>query len=199
MINPWFKFYGSEYLSDQKIASLSPQERSCWITLLCLSSTSSVPGVVEYLTVEVLLNKSGVMLDPYNPEEWDRCLSVLAKFERMRMITLSDNGTIEIVNWNKRQESAMSVTERVRKHRLKSKAIEVNVTDVTLRNKSVTIEENRIEKNRLNTNTFFIKNKNTDSILDTSFKTRGEASKWIVKNYNSKHEDYFALEIIENK
>lgn len=62
------------------------------------------------------------------------------------------------------------------------------------------IEENRIDKKRiLNTNTFFIKNKNTDSILDTSFKTRGEASKWIVKNYDSKHEDYFALEIIENK
>lgn len=62
--------------------------------------------------------------------------------------------------------------------------------------------QDRLGKDRLgniNTNTFFIKNKNTDSILDTSFKTRGEASKWIIKNYNPKHEDYFALEIIENK
>lgn len=197
MINPWFKFYGSEYLSDPKIASLSPQERSCWITLLCLSSTSSVPGMIEYLTVEVLLNKSGISLDPYNPEEWDRCLSVLAKFERMNMISLLESGSVELLNWNKRQESAMSVTERVRKHRLKSKAIEGNVTDVTLRNKNVTIEENRIEENRINTSNFFIKNKNTDSVLKEGFKTRLEASKWVGKNYDSKHEDYFALEIVE--
>lgn len=61
------------------------------------------------------------------------------------------------------------------------------------------IEENRIDKKRiLNTNTFSIKNKNTDSILKEGFKTRGEASKWILKNYSSKDEDYFALEIIQN-
>lgn len=63
------------------------------------------------------------------------------------------------------------------------------------------VEENRIDKNRIkentNTNTFFIKNRNTDTFLDKSFKTRSEASKWVTKNYSDKDEDYFALEITE--
>jgi hypothetical protein len=61
------------------------------------------------------------------------------------------------------------------------------------------LEENRIDKKRIeyNTNTFFIKNKNTDSILKEGFKTRGEASKWVIKNYKPQDEDYFALEIIQ--
>lgn len=148
MINPWFKFYGGEYLSDPKIGSLTPQERSCWITLLCLSSTSSVPGIIEYLTVEVLLEKSGIKFDPYHPEEWDSCISILAKFERMKMIKMHDGGSIEIVNWGKRQESAMTVTERVRKYRMKSKENQEDVTNVTNGNETDNdrIEENRIEE-----------------------------------------------------
>lgn len=150
MINPWFKFFGSEYLSDPKIGSLTPQERSCWITLMCLSSTSSVAGTIEYLTVEVLLEKSGIKFDPYHPEEWDACISILEKFERMRMIKKNENWSIEITNWSKRQESAMTVTERVRKYRIKQKKKEVNETDVTKGNETANdrIEENRIEKNR---------------------------------------------------
>lgn len=145
MINPWFKFYGSEYLSDPKIGSLTPQERSCWITLMCLSSTSSVAGIVEYLTVEVLLEKSGIRFDPYHPEEWDSCISILEKFERMKMIKKNENGSVEIVNWNKRQESAMTVTERVRKFRMKSRENKEDETDVTKGNETA---NDRIEKKR---------------------------------------------------
>ncbi len=57
------------------------------------------------------------------------------------------------------------------------------------------IEENRVEQN--NKNTFFIKNKNSDSFVDKSFKTRADASKWVLKNYSPSDEDYFALEIVE--
>lgn len=63
------------------------------------------------------------------------------------------------------------------------------------------LEENRIDKNRkeenTNTNTFFIKNKNSDSFIDKGFKTRADAQKWVARNYTSKDEDYFALEIVE--
>ncbi|MEJ6011453.1 hypothetical protein [Novosphingobium aquae] len=149
MINPWFKFYGGEFLSDPKIGSMSAQERSCWITLLCLASTSSTPGLIEYLTVEVLLEKSGIRFDPYHPEEWNALLGILTKFENMRMIIKSDTGLVELVNWNKRQASAMTVTERVKKHRLKQRYNDTDVTSVTNGNETANDrrEENRIEKN----------------------------------------------------
>jgi hypothetical protein len=148
MINPWFKFYGSEYLSDPKIGSLNAQERSCWITLLCLASTSSTGGLVEYLTTEVLLEKSGIRMNQYDTGDWEKCLGILKKFEEMRMITINKNGSIEITNWSKRQESAMTATERSRKYREKTRVYSENATDATKCNKNATLEENRIEKNR---------------------------------------------------
>lgn len=145
MVNPWFKFYGGEYLSDPKIGALTPQERSCWITLLCMSNTSSIAGIIEYLTVEVLLEKSGIKFDPYSPKEWESCLSVLQKFENMKMITKNNNGTIEINNWMKRQETNMTDAERAKSYRDRKKERHANVThNVT----NVTQEENRIEENR---------------------------------------------------
>ena len=144
MINPWFKFYGSEYLSDPKIGSLSPQERSCWITLLCMAGTSSEPGIIEYLTVEVLLQKSGINFDPYHPEEWDKCLAILKRLEKLKMIRTSEEGSIEVVNWNKRQEHNLTVAERVAKSRANKKSNE----NVTMNVTNVTTEENREEENR---------------------------------------------------
>jgi N-terminal phage replisome organiser (Phage_rep_org_N) len=147
--NKWYKFYGGEYLSDPKIENLTPQERSCWITLLCLASMSTNgKGVIEFLTVEVLLNKSGIQFDPYHPEEWDRSLGVLSKLERMRMITKLENGDIQITNWLKRQETNLTDAERAKSYRDRKR----NVTQSS-HNKvmNVTQEENRIDKNRIDT------------------------------------------------
>ena len=146
MANQWFKFYGGEYLSDPKIERLSPLERSCWVTLLCLASMNG-KGKIEFLTVESLLNKSGIQFDPYRPEEWENALSVLKKFQKMKMIDVSEDGDILIINWDKRQEHNLTVAERVAKHRAKKRNVTTNVTNVTT-------EENRIEENRIeNTDT----------------------------------------------
>lgn len=142
-LNQWFKFYGGEYLSDPKIASLTPTERSCWITLLALSSISSVPGTVEYLTVDALLQKSGVVWDAYNPDEWDKASNVLEKFVRMRMITKSEEGVIEILNWKKRQENLQTAAERQAKYRENKKSNE----NVTKRVTKVTLDKIREDKN----------------------------------------------------
>lgn len=139
MANQWFKFYGGEYLSDPKMAALSPQERSCWLTLLCLASMSTVQGEIGFLTVEVLLTKSGIEFDPYNPEQWNNNLGVLKKFEQMKMVSLNDDGSISIKNWEKRQEHNLTVAERVAKSRRNKKDVTMNVTNVTT-------EENRIDK-----------------------------------------------------
>jgi len=145
MANQWFKFYGGEYLSDPKIERLSPIERSCWITLMCLASMSS-EGVVEFLTVETLLNKSGIQFDPYHPEEWEKALSVLLKFQKMRMISLDEEGEIIITNWDKRQERvAQTPYERVKKHRENKKKI---VNDNENDNGDNADDNDRIEENR---------------------------------------------------
>jgi len=139
--NPWFKFYGGEYLADPKIASLTPQERSCWITLLCLAGMSSEPGKVEFLTIDALLQKSGVIWDPYDTTEWDSARTVLDKLERMKMITKSEDGVIEIRNWVKRQETNLTEAERAKSYRDRKR--HANVTDNVT---NVTQEENRGDK-----------------------------------------------------
>lgn len=140
-MNQWFKFYGSEFLADPKMASLTPVERSCWVTLLCLASTSTNPGSIEFLTTEVLLTKSGVVWDPYNPDEWNSCLGVLTKFKQMKMIELSENGEIYIKNWEKRQQSFQTDAERARKYR-ENKRNRHEPSD----ERHARIEENRIDK-----------------------------------------------------
>lgn len=93
MANPWFKFYGSEYLSDPKILQLDPDERSCWVTILCLASQSD--GSIRFLSEAQLLAMSGITKQREN---------VLKKFEQLDMILIC-NGTVTVKNWEKRQYS----------------------------------------------------------------------------------------------
>lgn len=144
MANQWFKFYGGEYLSDPKIERLNPIERSCWITILCMASMGD-DGVIEFLTVESLLNRSGIQFDPYHPEDWEKALGVLIKFQNLKMIECDTEGRITVLNWEKRQEHNLTVAERVAKSRANKKSNE----NVTMNVTNVTTEENRIEENRI--------------------------------------------------
>lgn len=139
MANQWFKFYGAEYLSDPKMDRLTVQERSCWVTLLCIASQTN--GIIKFLSVEGLLNKSGIHFDPYDSSIWDNSQNVLRNFEQYEMILIHKNGSVEIKNWEKRQEHNLTVAERVAKSRANKKDVTINVTDVTT-------EENRREENR---------------------------------------------------
>lgn len=122
MINPWFKFYGSEYLSDLKINQLTPNERSCWITILCHASQTK-DGVIKFLSEKQLLKDSGVTTK----------IAALSKFESLDMIEVC-NGDVTVKNWTKRQYSES--LNRVREFRKRSG------------NGDVTTEEKRIEKKR---------------------------------------------------
>lgn len=142
MANQWFKFYGAEYLSDPKMDRLTVQERSCWLTLLCMASQSE--GIVKHLSVEGLLKKSGVDFDPYDTTEWDNALRVLQTFVTYDMICIDNSGKIEIKNWKKRQEQSLTNAERQARYRENKKSSSnVGVTHVTTK---VTLEENRIDK-----------------------------------------------------
>src|SRR3990167_308515 len=136
MANQWFKFYGVEYLGDQKILSFSSGERSWWITLLCYASQSN--GVIRYLTEEQLMIQAGVN---FQEEEWDRTRGILERLKKLGMLRLR-NGIITVHNWKKRQETYLSNAERQAKYRERNEKVTGHVTKVTL-------EENRIEENRI--------------------------------------------------
>lgn len=135
MAYTWFKFYGGEFLADPKTMLLTASERSCWVTLLCFSSTSTMHGVIPFASEEQVMLASGVTP---NSEEWQKTIGVLKKFQKLGMIT-HDNDTITIMNWAKRQQTSLTGYERVKRHRDKKKKDNVEITS----------EENRIEENRI--------------------------------------------------
>lgn len=136
MLNPWFKFYGTEYLGDQKMLALSACERSCWLTLLCYASQNE--GTVKHLSESTLMTQAGI---DFEQDEWERTVGVLNKLVELEMIRV-DNGVITVTNWKKRQESSLTPYERVKKFREKKR--DDNEHD----NAKITIEKRRIEKNR---------------------------------------------------
>lgn len=143
----WFKFYGQEYLSDPKIERLTPTERSCWVTLLCMASLTG--GTIRFLTIESLLNRSGIQLDPYHPEDWEKCLGVLRKFQDMEMIACKPDGDIILINWEKRQETNLTDAERAKSYRDRLKTRHVTVTQPVT---NVTQDKIRVDKSRIEEN-----------------------------------------------
>jgi hypothetical protein len=136
MPNPWFKFYGGEYLSDPKIKILNDSERSCWISLLCFASQSN-GGSVEFVSEEILMRDSGI---PFGSDRWTETLGVLKKFEKLKMVTIS-NDVVTVKNWAKRQTSESY--DRVKRFREKRFSNAEVTTD-----KEEDIDKNRKEEER---------------------------------------------------
>lgn len=128
MVNPWFKFYGGEYLSDTKMMALDATERGCWITILSLANQSE-GGVIKYISEEKILELSNVPVKDRNKYK-----GLLKKFAELKMLDL-DNGDVTVKNWQKRQYSEGYL--RVKRYRDNA-----NVTE------NITTEKKRIEENR---------------------------------------------------
>jgi hypothetical protein len=109
---PWFKFFGSDYLIDDKMLGFDGHIRSCWLTLLCFASQGA--GTARYLTEDQLMIQAGV---PMGGSEWDRTVGVLSRFEARNMIRTDEKG-IHIVNWEKRQASYLTEGERSKMKRM---------------------------------------------------------------------------------
>lgn len=136
MANPWFKFYGPEYLSDTKFLGMDGNTRSCWLTLLCYAANGC--GTVEYLTEDQLMIQAGV---PLAGDEWTKTVGVLGRFQERNMLTVKD-GVIHITNWQKRQESNLSESERSKNYRERHKPRDD-------RHANVTLDKNREEEIRV--------------------------------------------------
>lgn len=128
-----------EYLSDPKIQRLTCQERSCWVTMLCLASMDN--GSIKNVQEDFLMERSGI--DPMG-EEWNRTRGFLTKFELLGFITM-DGSTIVLRNWQKRQEVYSESRDRVKRWREKQR-LNDDVTLVTLHsNGKSRVDESRID------------------------------------------------------
>lgn len=112
MANQWFRFYGGEYLGDPKMDAFDGNERSCWLTILCLASQSR-GGWILYTSEEKLLEKSGIPTA-------ERVIysGILKKYEKFSMVEYCNGDVTQGFrpkNWEKRQYSEGYL--RLKKHR----------------------------------------------------------------------------------
>jgi hypothetical protein len=145
----WFKFYGGEYLYDPKMMSLTPTERSCFLTLLCLASVAEIPGEIKYITEQKLMLMSGLDM---TRDEWGETVGILDKLEKLNILKQDDNELITITHFRKKQDIALTNYERVKKYRDKTKNIDnelITNDNEVKQNDNTRREENRIEKNRI--------------------------------------------------
>ena len=126
----WFKFYHNKWLTDLAIGRLLPEDRLCFITLLCLASQAdNRNGLVLRATEEEIIMLSRV---PKNVTQG--CLKRMAEAD---LIKVNDGGSIKVLNFEKRQNSNLSGAERAKRFRMKQKGIDLknvtedNVTGVT--------------------------------------------------------------------
>ena len=95
----WFKFYGQDWLTDIKIMQLGPEDRLCYITLLCLASASDEQGVIRGITEESLIKMTHLYNDPYSDDnEATRAKGCLDRFRAHNMITIDNIGSVSSVS-----------------------------------------------------------------------------------------------------
>ena len=139
----WFKFYGSDWLSDLKLQDLSASERACFVGLLCLASLSDLPqNEIKDFTEERFFK---VM--QFSREDTQKLQGFTAHLEKLGMITLG-NESVVIPRFTERQQKAMTGYERLKKYREKHKNTRKTQNDNTDNGSdNARIDKNRIEKN----------------------------------------------------
>lgn len=182
MSNPWFKFYGPEYLSDPKMLALSAVERSCWITLLSYACAANDNGKVRFIDDDILLIQSGVKRGTL---EYETHKNVSLHLQELGMITIS-NEVITVKNWKKRQETSLTSYERVKRYREKKR----NET------KMITLDKSRIDKSRIEE--IRIESCATPSQEAKDFFSKGKTYQELLKNF-SKDRDQITIENELNK
>ena len=144
----WFKFYHNKWLTDLAIGRLLPEDRLCFITLLCLASQAdNRNGVVLRASESEIIMLSKV------PENVTR--GCLKRIEDEGLIKVNEGGSIKILNFEKRQSTNLSGAERAKRFRMKQKGVDVtnvtesNVTKVTpIREEESRVDKIRTEKRR---------------------------------------------------
>ncbi|MHC1728045.1 MAG: hypothetical protein AB9866_18925 [Syntrophobacteraceae bacterium] len=112
----WFKFYGQDWLTDIKIIRMSVEDRLCFITLLCLASTSG--GILDDCDEDIIIKLTHLDDDPSDTDnEVSRAKGFFKRLNDNKMITNDNNGRVIITNFMKRQGANLSGYERVKRYR----------------------------------------------------------------------------------
>jgi len=160
----WFKFYGQDWLTDVKLTRLDAIDRLCYLTLLCLASSSDEPGVIKDCDEAALIRLTQLEKDSFNEDsEAEKAKGVLQRLHDNEMITRETDGRIIVVNFAKRQLKTLSGYERVKLYRERQREYKANngtkkekVNDnemITNDNGVITPEKRRVEKKRKDINT----------------------------------------------
>lgn len=109
----WLRLH-SEARTDRKLDLLTDQQHRIWFNLLCLASEGKDRGTIEYPSMDMLaieVSRGDVVL-------LEQTLAALVKY---KMVDHAP-GTINFINWNKRQYNKPSDTpEETRKRKAKQR------------------------------------------------------------------------------
>lgn len=161
----WFKFYGRDWLIDGKIITMIPEDRICFITLLCLASSTEEQGIIKDHSEASIISMSHLF-----EENADNAKGVLQRLEGKGMIHVTkcnensngpQNVIVTINAFTKRQSRALTPNERQAKFRAKKKSNEEQGLDkgdvtksndkVTESNATVTLDIDKIREDKSNT------------------------------------------------
>lgn len=139
----WFKFYQNKWLSDPAICSLSPYDKLIFITLLCLASqTDERDGVIKYIDERSIIKIAG--LDSFEEETngW------MKRFVTLGLTETLQGQKLLVINFEKRQNKALTSAERVRNYRARQKGKLEIVTKCNEEGYNVTLDKIREDKIR---------------------------------------------------
>lgn len=147
----WFKFYHNKWLTDRAINSLRPQDRLCFITLLCVTSQSDERNglVLRYDEEEIIL-LTQLKIDVHDDQKSDYHLAVgfTERLISVGILERVDATTILIKNFEKRQNSNLLGSERAKRYRENSKA-KARVTNVTKKSDERNAREEKIREDKI--------------------------------------------------
>ncbi len=149
----WFKFYGQDWHTDPKIASMSMEDRLCLIALFSIAAAEEKNGLIPFLSEDTLIKMAGIPdcpTDDYNPFEQAR--GVLQRYVTLQIVTLSGNGSVTVRNWGSRQVGNASNAEKQKRYRERLKQRAKSMGNVTVTpNNAVVTPLPRVEEIRNNT------------------------------------------------
>jgi hypothetical protein len=104
----WFRFW-TDTLDDVKILRLSDYEYRMWTYLLAFACESNSMSGECHSDVKSMSLRCRTQVNHFS--------KAIETFQKLGLITINQDGFIEITNWSKRQFKSDNVTERIRRYR----------------------------------------------------------------------------------
>lgn len=173
----WFKFYGQDWMTDLKIMHMSMEDRLCFLTLMCLASSSDEGGLVRGCTEDALIRLSHIPDCPTEERNpYGAARGCLKRYEALQSVTLLSNGDVTVNNFMRRQSENLSNAERQEKYRkrLKTRVNPSNERYIPQSNDSNARREEKRREKRERAEHTFVSKKTPDNDGLSQNKTDGK-------------------------